>query len=229
MPYRRNELFIIATGMLLVWNCTAYGEITELTSASAYAATSAPYATINFDALAPGGSSVTESSPLSIGGIEFTSSTATFSVVPPAVTSLPGDGTPFLQSGATTSPSSFQIVLPAFNSATPVTATGFYLGSGLSSPLTVSFDVMLAGGSQMDFNYTAPAASTGLSYVGFEAISPISSITVALPDSSSILDLDNLTFGVEIPEPRPFLLLLAAAGSLMLFALGRRATAPQSH
>jgi hypothetical protein len=91
---------------------------------------------------------------------------------------------------------------------TPVTAIGFNYGGLLGGPVT--FDISFSDGEQFSETTTDSIAGGTLAFVGFTFNTPITSLTLSMPDAPDYNAIDNFTIGdVASPVPEP--------GSVLLF------------
>jgi hypothetical protein len=195
---------LIAFGLSAALRANA--QTTIYTNSAAYNDASLQIATLAFDGLAAdqnGFQDYGKPGALNVAGVTFTTGADTdLYVIGPGYVDgaghsfdFPGDGTATLdvEHG---SPSVLTATLPAGVSAVGTEIGGFYS----SATLTITIN------GTSTFTYTAPAAHTGLGYVGFiDPSGTISTISISdpSPDSGSTnLVVDNFSYGIDAaPEP----------------------------
>jgi hypothetical protein len=181
------------------------------TSLSAFNAATNGNTTITFNGIASPGGFVGEVSPVTFAGATF-SSTSTLFVIDPGFYGFSAytDGGFF--SADYKVPDIVTVTLPS------VTAVGFNFG-GLFSP-TSPFLVALSDGFNTTIVSAGSAAGGDLAFAGFTSTTPLTSITLTLPDVPGYNALDNFVYGSAntVPEPASIGLmltgLLGAAGAV---------------
>ncbi len=194
----------------------AMASTVEYTSATSFDAAVSGLTSYNFDAVAPPGQSTYEASPVSVGGVSFTSPGLGFLIAGDAVISGDQYGKSIFSGQGSTSTVTAALA--------GVTALDFYYGSYTTAaePITVTLNT---GAS---FQLTTPAqAGVVTNFIGFTSTTPITRITFTGQGDS----VDVTQFGVgtaagsdpppAVPLPSTAWLLLG--GMVALFTAGRRA------
>ncbi len=183
---------------------------TVYSSASAYNAAATSNTTVNFNGIAATNSFVLETSPFTLSGATFTSSSELF-IIDPGYYGSSYTGGGFL-SADYVSPDTLTISLPSVNSVS------FDFGGLLGS--TGPINVSLSDGFTTTLSTTDSIAGGSLAFAGFTSSSDLTSITLTLPDNPHYNAIDNLSFGSlnATPEPGAFSLMLTglvgAAGAI---------------
>jgi hypothetical protein len=167
---------------------------------SAYNAATAGNTTITFNGIASPGSYVQQTSPFTLSGATFSSTSSLF-IIDPAYYGFSYAEGGFL-SGDYQTPDVITVTLPS------VTAVGFDYGGLLGT--TGSFMVTLSDGFTTTLSTTDSTADGSLSFAGFTSATPLTSITLTLPDAPNYNAIDNFVYGQSgvVPEPASLALML---------------------
>lgn len=176
---------------------------TVYTTLGSFNAATTGTTTVTFNGIASPGGFVNETSPLALGGLTFTTGSTLF-VIDPGFYASSYAGGGFLNADFST-PDILTVTLPS------VTAIGFNFGGLFSA--TGSFPVTLSDGFSTSISSLNSISSGSLDFVGFTSSTPLTSITLTLPDAPSYSALDNFVYGSAVtsgavPEPATFGLML---------------------
>ena len=199
------------TLLALVLSPTQSKADTVFTSLSSYNAATNSNITITFNGIAPTDGFVAESSPFTLSGRSFSSTSSMF-IVDPGFYASPYTGGGFLTTDFV-NPDVLTITLPS------VTAVAFDFGALF--PGSASVLVSLSDGFTTTISTNDSLVGGSLAFAGFTSTAPLTSIKLTLPDSPDYNAIDNFTWGKAnspVPEPASLGLmltgLLGAAGAI---------------
>ena len=173
---------------------------TVYTSLSSFNAATSGNTTITFNGIAAPGGFVAETSPATFAGATFSTTSSLF-VIDPGFYGFSYSNGGFLNADFQ-QPDVITVTLPS------VTAVGFDFGGlfGATGPYLAT----LSDGFSTSLSSSGSAASDNLSFVGFTSSTPLTSITLTLPDAPEYNAIDNFVYASAVPEP----------GTLVLLATG---------
>jgi hypothetical protein len=164
---------------------------TVYTSLSSFNAATTGNTTITFNGIAAPGGFVAETSPATFAGATFSTTSSLF-VIDPGFYGFSYSNGGFLNADFQ-QPDVITVTLPS------VTAVGFDFGGlfGATGPYLVT----LSDGFSTSLSSSGSAASDNLSFVGFTSSTPLTSITLTLPDAPEYNAIDNFVYASAVPEP----------------------------
>lgn len=188
---------------------------TVYTSRAAFDAATTGPAIIDFNGITAANSFVIyNAGPLTLSGVTFTGNGSMFVIGENYYSTAYPDGGYLNSDYARSGTNTIVAALPL-----GTTAVGFDFGGLLGAPVT--FNVTLSDG------FTWSGSSNGaisplapLEFIGFTSSTPLTSITIDMPDGPSYNAVDNFTVASAVPEPASCALLLTGLG--MLGAATRR-------
>ncbi len=181
------------------------------------AATTGTPTVVNFNGITSTGGFTGETNPFTLSGVTFSvPSTQYFNATDASYypTTYPGSGYVTYDDGGyltINGSAPYNIVTILFPAST---AIGFSYG-GIFGP--TSFPVTLSDGFTTTLDSSTSITQTGtLDYVGFTSTTPLTSITLDMPNTGNNAALDNFTFGTAAvtPEPSTFVLMLTGVAGV---------------
>lgn len=191
---------------------------TAYTSRAAFGAATAAQTIIDFNGIAGASSAVFYGTgPLTLSGVTFTGNRSMFVIGENYYGTAYPDGGYLNSDYAASGTNTIVAALPL-----GTTAIGFDFGGLLGAPVT--FSVTLSDG------FTWSGSSNGaisplapLEFIGFTSSTPLTSITIDMPDAPRYNSIDNFTIASAVPEPVSCALVITGLG-LLGATLRRRET-----
>jgi hypothetical protein len=200
--FGRVRFTALVAACLLSLICAESKADTVYTSQSDFMAAISASTVITFDGIAPIDSFINYPAGVTLSGVTFTAGNTSLCIVDPGYYSAPYPSA-FLNADF----SAINTVTATFPS---VTAIGFDFG-GLAGP-TGPFTLTLSDGfSTVVSNDLSILGSGSLGFVGITSSTPLTSITIMMPDVPNYNAIDNFTYGTAnaspVPEPGSFALM----------------------
>jgi hypothetical protein len=194
----RARFSVLAAVCVLSFVCAESKADTVYSSQSDFmAAINAP-TVITFDGIAPTNGFINYPAGVTLSGVTFTANNASMFIIDPGYYSAP------YPSGFLTDDYSVTDIVTA--TLPSVTAVGFDFG-GLAGP-TGPFTLILSDGFSTTVSNDLSVVGGSLGFVGITSSTPLTSITIEMPDVPNYNAVDNFTYGTAgaspVPEPGTF-------------------------
>jgi hypothetical protein len=196
--------FAALAGVAVLAIAGAANADTVFNNRAAFLSATSGLTNIDFNGIAGPGSYVSfGNGPLSLSGATFTGNGSMF-VIDPGYYGFGYPNGGFLNSDYN-SPNEIDVALPAS------TAVGFDFGGLLGGPVT--FTINTSNGGSFTASTNASTAGGGLDFFGVVTSTPITSVSILMPDCCAYNAVDNFAFGAGVPEPATWgMMLLGMAG-----------------